>query len=141
MSYTIVPTFEGREEDRAAILEALLHFNRAHVPDVSSSPLGLLLRSNEGEVVGGLWGRFAYDWLFVEILVIPEELRGQGLGSRLLGQAETMAAERGCMGVWLDTFTFQARPFYEKLGYEVVGELKDRPRGSSHIWLAKRFSE
>jgi hypothetical protein len=54
--------------------------------------------------------------------------------------AEAVAIERGCIGVWLDTFAFQARPFYERLGYSVFGELRDHPRNSARYFLMKRFS-
>jgi GNAT superfamily N-acetyltransferase len=67
-------------------------------------------------------------------------LRGTGAGSRLLQQAEDVARERNCTGVWLDTFAFQALGFYQKLGYTVFGELKDHPRGVSQYWLQKRVT-
>ena len=54
-------------------------------------------------------------------------------------QAEDIAVGRGCTGVWLDTFAFQALGFYGKLGYSIFGELKDHPRGVTQYWLQKRF--
>jgi hypothetical protein len=53
--------------------------------------------------------------------------------------AEQVARARKLTGIWLDTFDFQARPFYEKLGFTVFGELKDHPRGISQYWLQKRL--
>lgn len=98
----------------------------------------ILLRDRAaGSTIGGLWGRSVYDWLYVELLAVPEDLRGQGVGSTLMRQAETIAIERGCVGVWLDTYGFQARGFYEKLGYEVFGVLDDHPRGSQRFFLRK----
>jgi hypothetical protein len=41
----------------------------------------------------------------------------------------------------VDTFDFEARGFYERLGYRVYGELAGFPRGHSHLHLAKRFGE
>ncbi|HLI77212.1 MAG TPA: GNAT family N-acetyltransferase [Acidobacteriaceae bacterium] len=135
----IVYTDEGRAEDRDRIAQCLSEYNLRHGPDPGFRMLGLLLRSKEGETVGGLWGRSAYDWLFIDFLVVPAPLRGTGLGTRLMRQAEAIARERGCIGVWLDTFSFQALPFYRKLGYSVFGELRDYPRGNSRTWLAKRL--
>jgi len=91
------------------------------------------------EITGGLHGVSHYGWLFIELLVIPERYRGQRLGTRLMQQAEATARDRGCIGVWLDTFSFQARGFYEKLGYEVFGEIADYPPGKSRFWLRKRL--
>jgi GNAT superfamily N-acetyltransferase len=103
-------------------------------------PLALALRDPvSGAVSGGLWAISYYGWLFVELLVLPEAVRGQGLGTRLMREAERVARERGCVGVWLDTFTFQARGFYEKLGYTVFGQIDDYPPGHSRFWLQKRL--
>jgi GNAT superfamily N-acetyltransferase len=73
------------------------------------------------------------------MLFVPEGLRGQGLGTSLIRQAEEIARARNCSGVWLDTFDFQALPFYQKLGYTIFGELKDHPRGISQYWLQRRL--
>jgi hypothetical protein len=46
---------------------------------------------------------------------------------------------RGCIGAHLDTFTFQARPFYERHGYAVFGQLDNYPGGHSRFFLSKRL--
>jgi GNAT superfamily N-acetyltransferase len=127
-------------EDREALVAPLRRYNQAHGPLLEVKPLALLLRDEAGNTVGGLWGRTAYDWLYVELLAVPEGMRGSGTGTALMRTAEAIALERGCIGTWLDTFAFQARPFYEKLGYSVFGELIDHPRGSARYFLMKRFS-
>ena len=90
-----------------------------------------------GEPAGGLWGKTAYNWCFVELFVIPAQCRGQDLGSKVLAQAEDIARTRGCTGLWLDTYWFQAPEFYQKQGYEVVGTLPDYPRGGPRYFLKK----
>lgn len=77
--------------------------------------------------------------MHVDLLAVPESLRGQDVGTALMQRAEAMARERGCVGAWLDTFAFQARGFYEKLGYNVFGEIPDHPVGSARYFLRKRF--
>jgi GNAT superfamily N-acetyltransferase len=104
-----------------------------------AEPVAILLRDAEDRPVGGLWGRSGYDWMFVEYLAVPEALRGQRLGSALIAEAERIARARGCCGIWLDTFAFQARGFYEKLGFTVFGTLEDHPRGSRRFFLSKRL--
>ncbi len=136
---TILAPADPRSEDFRILHDLLIAFNRGNAVAPDFKPVALLLKSESGETVGGLWGRTAYDWLFVEVLIVPESLRHTGLGTALMRQAEQIASERNCVGVWLDTFSFQARPFYEKLGYTVFAELKDRPRGVSQFWLQKRF--
>jgi GNAT superfamily N-acetyltransferase len=137
--YNIVVSEEGRDEDREAILRPLRAFNRRHGPPTDNRPLALLVKDAGGIVTGGLWGYSLYDWLFVELLVVPEPFRRTGLGTRLMRQAEEIARQRDCVGIWLDTFEFQARPFYEKLGYSVFGQLDDHPRGVIRYLLQKRI--
>ncbi len=50
---------------------------------------------------------------------------------------ESAARERGCRYSHLDTFSFQARPFYEGLGYEVFATLDDYPPGHQRFFMKK----
>lgn len=126
---------------REAIFTALDAFNDAAtgMPEPAQW-LGLLLRAPGSErIIGGLWGLSYYRWLFVELLVVPAELRGQGVGSDLMRQAEKVARARGCLGIWLDTFSFQAPGFYEKLGFQRVGRIDDYPPGHNRSFFQKRL--
>jgi GNAT superfamily N-acetyltransferase len=96
-----------------------------------------MLTNEEGNHVGGLWGKFSYDWLFIELLAVPEEYRGINYGKALMDKAEVIARTNGCIGVWLDTYEFQARGFYERLGFEIFGELNDHPVGQKRFFLRK----
>ena len=112
----------------------------ADPPDVGRrdwQPLCLSLRDGEGRIQGGVYGATMWGWLSIDGLWVAEELRGRNLGSRLLAAAETLAVERGCTGSWLGTFDFQARPFYERHGYRVIGELTGVPDGHRHFTLSK----
>jgi GNAT superfamily N-acetyltransferase len=98
-----------------------------------------MLKDDAGQSVGGLWGELYYDWLFVELLFVPESLRGKDFGSKLLGEAERIAKAKGCTGIWLDTFSFQAPGFYEKHGYERFAALENYPRGKQRFFFRKIF--
>jgi GNAT superfamily N-acetyltransferase len=126
-------------EHRAAIRAGLLEFNAAHVPDTSVQPVAIAIRDEAGEIVGGLWAVVVFDWMNVELLFVPEAKRGQDLGTRLLAEAEAIARDRFCLGLWLDTFSFQARGFYEKQGFTCAGEIEDHPRGGARYFMKKRF--
>ena len=127
---------------RPAIAQAIHAFNDAGSGvDGKSFPLALVVREPVSqEVVGGLSGIGYYGWLFVELLVVPESMRGRGLGTALMDRAEAAAREQNCIGVWLDTFSFQARGFYEKRGYAVFGSIDDYPPGQSRYWMKKRLA-
>ena len=126
---------------RDAIVGPLLAYNTEKTGRNDFRLLILTLHDTDGTTVGGLWGRTAYDWLFVELLAVPESMRGQGVGTELMRRAEEEAIARGCRNAWLDTFEFQARPFYEKLGYTCFGELADYPPGFSRYFLRKTLEK
>ncbi len=124
---------------RDAILGPLSAFNAENGYPADPKPVAITLTDDRGEVVGGLWGKTVYDWLFVDYLVVPASMRGRDLGAKLMASAEEIAVERGCVGSWLTTFTFQAQGFYEKLGYEVFGSLDNSPRENVRMFLRKRL--
>ena len=127
------------ESDREAVIVPLRTYNVAHGGDPKIRPLAIVLTDERGAKRGGLWGKFSYDWLFVELLSVPEDLRGMGLGEALMARAEELAVEAGCIGIWLDTFEFQARGFYEKLGFAVCGQIEDHPRGQCRYFMRKQL--
>ncbi|QIG80603.1 GNAT family N-acetyltransferase [Stakelama tenebrarum] len=124
---------------REAVLAPLRAYNVARAGDGGFRPVAILLRDADNSDRGGLWGTIGYDWLFVELLVVPESARGQGIGARLMARAEAIARADGCVGIRLDTFEFQARGFYEKLGFELYGTIEDHPVGSRRYFLKKRI--
>jgi GNAT superfamily N-acetyltransferase len=128
----------AQPSDHDVILNRLISFNAAAAGPSGYETVAILLR-NEAEqtTVGGLWGVLSYDWLFIELLFVPEEFRRQKLGEELVRAAEGLADQRKCVGVWLDTFGFQALGFYKNLGYQVFGELPNHPRGSGRFFLRK----
>lgn len=124
---------------RDQILKPLRAFNESFIGPIKVEPLAITLRDSHGAIMGGLWGSSAAGWLFVDLLVVPETFRGQGLGSELLLRAEDIARKRNCTGVWLHTGTFQAPGFYEKKGYQRFGALPDYPLGHATIYYMKRL--
>ncbi|HEX2081633.1 MAG TPA: GNAT family N-acetyltransferase [Longimicrobium sp.] len=130
---------EPSAEDRRKVIEGIKAYNARFTPRVPKLGLTLLLRDGGGEVRGGLLAETYWGWLFVDILWVDEPLRGQGHGGRLMRAAEEEAVRRGCAGAYLDTFDFQARPFYERLGYQLFGQLDDFPPGGSRYFLRKRL--
>jgi GNAT superfamily N-acetyltransferase len=138
----IEPIADPAPHHRDAIGDPLGRFGDARLgggawPD---SALALGLRDADGRIIGGLWGRSYYDWFFLDLLVVPSQLRGQGLGTELLTRAEAEARARGCIGVWLDTFSFQAPDYYPRHGYTAFGEITDYPGPHRRLFFSKRLS-
>jgi len=71
---------------------------------------------------------------------VAEALRRTGYGRQLIAAMEHAAKERGCTSAHLDTFSYQARPFYESLGYKVFGTLDDYPPGHQRFFMKKTLT-
>jgi GNAT superfamily N-acetyltransferase len=138
--------FELREEPDAALVPEAVRrgIREADPADVGPrdfEPLILSLRNPDDRIIGGLYGATMWSWLMIDGLWIDATLRSRGLGRRLLLRGEAIAVARGCRGAWLATFDFQAREFYERLGYSVFAKLPGFPAGHTHFHLRKDLAE
>ena len=118
-----------------------LDFYNVGVTGVSAYyPVNFFLKNDRGETMGGLLGSVWGGWLHITFLWIDEAVRGQRWATKLMDEAEAYAVERHCHSATLDTHSFQARPFYEKRGYEVFGTLDDYPKGHKKFFLRKKLT-
>ena len=97
------------------------------------------IRDDSGSVAGGLWSHTSFKWLHIQMLFVPQALRGFGVGTALMRSAEAEARGRDCRGAYVDTFSFQAAPFYRNLGYTLFGRLNDCPPGHDRLYFCKHF--
>lgn len=136
---TITNEPEVPEADSTFVRQGLRSYNNQFIKDDGFQPLNLFLRREDGSIAGGLLGDLYWGWLSINILWIDESLRGQGYGEKLVKMAEEEAIRKGCRAAHLDTMSFQARPFYEKLGYTVFGQLDNLPVGHQRIFMWKKL--
>lgn len=137
-------TLSEIENDPAAKIASagLSALNAPFIGQHGYKPLSLVVRRQaEDAPVGGAFGRCFGGWYYLHLLFLPEDMRGTGLGSGLLTRLEAEAQDRGCIGAWVSTFSFQARPFYEKHGYALFGSIEDHPPGHARYFLSKRFNQ
>jgi ribosomal protein S18 acetylase RimI-like enzyme len=132
--------FDPDPEDIEELRSRLEAFNNARAGKNKYKFLLLTVDDDAGELAAGLYARMHFSWMFVDSLWVAESSRGQGLGSKLLAQAEEQARKHGCHSVWLDTFSFQAPEFYRKRGYEVFGELPNYPAEHRRYFLSKKLT-
>lgn len=132
---TVSADIEGEIQD--LIGNGLDEYNVGKAGPYNTEDLWIVARDDAGRVEAGLKAKSEYSWLFVDWLWVDPGRRGTGLGAELLGKAEEIARERGCLGVYLETATFQAPGFYKRLGYQEVGRIEDFPPGHAMVWLKK----
>lgn len=137
-TYRITLEPSPSEADIRTVKRHLLEFNNQHAEPEHYQSLALFVRDESEQVVGGLLGYTHWRWLFVQNLWVDDSLRGSGYGRELMLAAEREAQARGCRHAYLDTFDFQALGFYQKLGYELFGQLEDYPPGHTKYFLQKR---
>lgn len=123
--------------DANVVNQGLIDFNAAHAGGAAPHELLVTLRDAHGKVVGGLPGDTWVGWLQVHALWLADELRGRGMGRDLMRAAEGEAVRRGCTQAFLETLSFQALGFYEKLGYTVFSRLDGFPPGGARHALRK----
>jgi GNAT superfamily N-acetyltransferase len=127
-------------QDRRVIEEGLTRHALPTTRVPGFRPLAVLARDERQALVGGAVGTVNWNWLHVSLLWVAEHGRHGGLGRRLMAAIEAAAVQRGCTRAHLDTFSYQARPFYERLGYRVFGTLPDYPVGHQRFFMEKVLS-
>jgi len=89
--------------------------------------------------VGGIYGHFQFEYLFINVLFVDKKYRGKRIASKLMHMIETEAVKRGVTNIYLTTFEFQALGFYKKRGYEVVMKIEDFPKGFAEYTLYRNM--
>jgi GNAT superfamily N-acetyltransferase len=135
--------YESTIEERELLDNKLVEFNRQKVPFEQSEDwiaLSYALKDETGQVMAGI-NAMLYCWniLYIDILYVEDAHRGKGYGKLLLDRAESEARQLGGYMSHLDTFDWQAKEFYEHLGYEVFGILENCPRGHNRYYMKKVF--
>jgi GNAT superfamily N-acetyltransferase len=128
------------EGARQFIVNGVDNYNIAVTRLPDHFPVNFVLRGERGDVLGGVLGQLWGGWLQVTYLWVTDAARGAGHATRLMKNAETYARSRGAAGATVETYSFQARPFYERLGYEVFSKLDGYPPGHAKFFLKKAFA-
>ncbi|HHK5666117.1 TPA: GNAT family N-acetyltransferase, partial [Serratia marcescens] len=115
-------------EITSCIAEGLDRFNDQQIGYGDRLPLAVVVKDpDSGDVLGGITGRSSLGLLFLDLFYLPEALRGTGLGSELLRRFEQEGRRRGCLSAVLYTISFQAPEFYQRHGWQRMGEVPCLP--------------
>jgi len=143
---TAAPTDRDVEE----IKNRMRKFNSNFVPQQKLRALGIFVEDENGEKQAGIVAETVGNWMYIQILWVDESLRGKDVGTQLINEAEEEAKARGCRYALVDTLSFQARPFYERMGYSLQLALEDyiadirapadAPSAHTRFYLTKRLA-
>jgi len=141
LKHSISLEAEPQPGDMNILVKGLLEFNQNQTGGAAPEYLFATVRNEQGSVIGGLLGATYLGWLQVQIVWLPATLRGHNYGTELMALAEGEAIRRGCSQSFVETYSFQALPFYEKCGYIVHSCLPDFPVGGARYALTKALSD
>ena len=131
---------ENTEPQKAQEIGDLIRsYNRSKRETAESEQLNLYVEDEHGQLLAGLVAETFGNWLEIEYLFVKEGLRGQGIGSQLLQQAESEAKKRNCRFAFVNTYQFQAPAFYQKHDYQEVFTLKDYPYTGQRYYYQKEL--
>jgi GNAT superfamily N-acetyltransferase len=123
----------------AQLWRGLARFNQKTAGKYHYSRDVLAARSETGRIVGGLILQSWWKESYIELLWLSDRARRQGVGSELIAEAERRARRRGSRLLHLNTYSFQAPRFYEKLGFRCFGRMSGSPKGESRYFYVKRL--
>lgn len=134
-------TCNPTDDEAETLSRAIREFNAEAIRDLepveAEKRFHVLTKSESGDVLGGIRATCFWNTLHIELLWLSEELRGGGVGRQLVETAEDFARKHGCENSFVETTSWQARPFYEKNGYRHIATLNGRPRGHASHYLTK----
>ena len=119
---------DGKEVEKA-VEDGLSAFNRRTAGTTEPIPVNVTVRDDEGTIVGGIVARLWMETLYISLVWIDDARRGKGHGNAMMDIVEARGRALGATGAWLQTLSWQARPFYEARGYVCFGEM---PFGDGH---------
>jgi GNAT superfamily N-acetyltransferase len=132
---------KATQDAEMVLIEGLGNNIIEHIGNVElGKSIKIFVRNKADEVVGGVIASVFGGWVYISLLWIEESLRNLGYGTRLMDLIETEAIELGCQYAHVDTYSFEAKPFYERSGYELFATLEDYPKGYSKYFLKKRLA-
>ena len=131
-------------EDAKTISQGIVNFNHAKIkdlePEEDAIEFSVFARDRRGAIIGGLRASCFWNTLHIDLLWVLEEARGGGTGSALIQKAEWFAIENGFELALTETGSWQSKPFYEKLGYQLIATVPDYPKGHACHFLSKKLA-
>lgn len=140
-SLRLVSEREPNPADLEVVKQGLYSFNMRTMNEERFLDISIFLRDATNAIQGGILGTVWADWFHLEFLWIAESYRHQGYGDQLIEAAEAEARAFGSKSAYLETFSFQARPFYERHGFQVVGAINNYPPGQTYYLLSKSLTD
>ena len=133
--------FSTEKEHLEFLDKGLDKFNHAYIPVKQLKDFGFFCKDGD-RIIGGVNGVLNVGyWAKIDMFYVDDEFRGRDIGTRLMNEVEKFARQNLCIGIYLSTWDWQAKGFYEKMGFSVFGVLNNSPKvGSTKYEMKKEFA-
>lgn len=136
--FNFLITEQATETLHSTIKDGVLKFNLPYLGEWKSQSFAIHVENEDHNIIGGIAGNYANDYMTVEWAWIDQQHRLQGLGKTIFKQLDEFAKSKKCKYIDVETLSFQAKGFYEKLGFSLISTLPDWVNGhDSHILRKK----
>lgn len=123
MNLNVIVSEENYDNLRPLIKKGLLAFNHPFLGEWKDQTFTIYAEDENKEIIGGICGSYANDYMKVEYVWVDEKYRKQGLGRKIFQQLDEFALAKNCKYIDLETAQFQAKDFYGKLGFNLIATL------------------
>jgi ribosomal protein S18 acetylase RimI-like enzyme len=119
----------------------LFQYNRRRIDGYEYNDIIFKVVDDANTIIAGIHGQIGGGWLYIASLWVDKKNRNQGIGRKLLIQAQEYAVQKKCVGIYLYTYSFQNPEFYEKIGFHVFGELENFCGYNSKLYMKKQLPQ
>lgn len=106
------------------------------IDGLSEDPISFEI-SNDTEFVGAIVVQPFWEQLHIKYLFVEENYRGQGIARQLMNHALEFGKKRGCQFAFVETMSFQAPEFYQKMGFVIEFSRPGYARNTMFHYLKK----
>jgi GNAT superfamily N-acetyltransferase len=136
--YQITTDHNPTDEDKKTIREGIVGFNFETLGEMAKS-FAVYLKDDKNNIQGGILAWLHTESVYIDVIWLEKNLRNKDFGTKLLLASEIEAIKHGCYYSTVDTYSFQAKEFYLKNGYALLGEVKNYLFQHSKIFLRKKL--
>lgn len=135
-------TFEPnpKAEDIQVLGNGIIAYAKQKTKHTPMEFFAFFVRDAQQKIIGGCNGSTLYGCLYIDQLWVDESIRQQGYGRHLVNAALAFGVEKHCSFATVNTMSWEALGFYQKLGFEIEFQRTGFEHGSIFYFLRKSLA-